>query len=183
WRFWTKDRNKLIKYFAESYPPLFLAERILPHVSDSSNIAGIASHYDAPSDFFMLFLDERYHLYSIADFRSPDDTLEQAQVNKAEHFLSLISPRPGNSLLELGCGWGGMMKFLDDKLGHSISVQGITISRTQAHFLKNTHGFDVTVDNFVAREYPANQYDRIYSMEAWDHVRPKDISQLLKKLY
>lgn len=184
WQFWTKDRNKLVTYLAEHYPPQFLIKRFIDGISDDSNIADIIRHYEVPAEFFMLFLDENYHFYSCADFHSPDDSLEQAQINKAEAFLSLIAPRPGDCLLELGCGWGGMMKFLHERLGDSVTVKGITISQTQADFIKKSYGFDdVVVESFVSREYPANQYDCIYSIDAWDHVRPKDTASLVKKLY
>jgi hypothetical protein len=93
-----------------------LAKLIIDANSHSRNLGDIADHYNVSSDFFLLFLDERYHFYSCGDFRSPADTLEQAQVNKAEHFLSLLAPKPGDNFLELGCGWGAMMKFLRDKI-------------------------------------------------------------------
>src|SRR5262249_51304298 len=165
------------------YPPQFLVDRFIDRISDDRNIADIVRHYEVPAEFFMLFLDEKYHFYSCGEFRSPSDSLEQAQINKAEGFLKLIDPRPGDRLLELGCGWGGMMKFLHERLGDSITVEGITISQTQADFIKKSYGFDVVVGNFVSREFPSNEYDCIYLLEAWDHVRPKDRTGLVKKLY
>lgn len=183
WRFWTKRRNQLTKFLAENYPPQFIARLIIDGTSRSRNLGDIVDHYDVSSDFFLLFLDERYHFYSCGDFRSPADTLEQAQINKAEHFLSLLAPKPGDNLLELGCGWGAMMKFLRDRMGNSVTLKGITISNAQARFIRQNYGFDVTVENFVTREYKLSQYDRIYSMGAWEHVRPEAVAPLLKKLY
>src|SRR6476661_2647647 len=119
WRFWTKHRNRFTKFLAENYPPQFIARHIIDATSHSRNLGDIIDHYDVSSDFFLLFLDEGYHFYSCGDFRSPTDTLEQAQINKAQHFLSLLAPKPGDNMLELGCGWGAMMKFLRDRIGDS----------------------------------------------------------------
>ena len=182
WRFWTQHRNRLTKFFAENYPPQFIAKHIIDANSPSRNLGDIAEHYNVSNDFFLLFLDKHYHFYSCGDFLSPGDTLEQAQIKKAEHFLSLIAPKPGQSFLELGCGWGAMMKFLHEKMGDSITLKGITISNAQAGYIRQNYGFDVSVENFVTREYPLSQYDRIYSMGAWEHVRPGDVAPLLKKL-
>lgn len=57
------------------------------------------------------------------------------------------------------------------------------MSRTQAEFIKKSYGFNVEVGNIVTREYPADQYDCIYSIDVWDHVRCKDTPRLVKKLY
>jgi len=183
WRFWTKHRNRFTKFLAENYPPQFIARHIIDATSHSRNLGDIIDHYDVSSDFFLLFLDEGYHFYSCGDFRSPTDTLEQAQINKAQHFLSLLAPKPGDNMLELGCGWGAMMKFLRDRIGDSVTLKGITISNAQARFICQNYGFDIAVENFVTREYQLSQYDHIYSMGAWEHVRPQDVAPLLKKLY
>ena len=74
WEFWTKHRNRLVTYLAEHYPPPFLVHRFIDRISDDRNIGDIVKHYELPTELFMLFLDEKYHFDSCAEYRSPNDT-------------------------------------------------------------------------------------------------------------
>ena len=60
-------------------------------------------------------------------------------------MLGLIVSAARQPPARLGCGWGGMMKYLHQKLGDSVTVEGITVSRTQAEFIKKSYGFNVEV--------------------------------------
>ena len=96
---------------------------------DRSHAAGIEYHYDLPTAFYRLFLDQSFMFYSCADFNSPRDTLEQAQLNKANHILSLINPKAGERILEFGCGWGSMMRHIYDATGDKNNLIGYTLSK------------------------------------------------------
>lgn len=88
----------------------------------------IAHHYDLSNDFYRLWLDDAM-VYSCAYFRSVDDTLEQAQMQKIDHILNKIRLQPGEKLLDIGCGWGALVIRAAQKYGaHCI---GITLSREQ----------------------------------------------------
>lgn len=65
----------------------------------------VTSHYDIGNDFYKLWLDETLS-YSCAYFKNPEDTLYQAQVNKADYILQKLNLKEGMSLLDIGCGWG-----------------------------------------------------------------------------
>jgi len=67
-------------------------------------VLGIAAHYDVSNDFYELFLDRKYMFCTCADFPTGQETIEEAQAIKANHLLNLIDPRPGEKILELGCG-------------------------------------------------------------------------------
>ena len=88
----------------------------------------IAHHYDLSNDFYRLWLDENM-VYSCAYFRSPSDTLEQAQVQKIDHILNKIRLQPGERLLDIGCGWGALVIRAAQKYG--ARCVGITLSRAQ----------------------------------------------------
>lgn len=88
----------------------------------------IAHHYDLSNDFYRLWLDENM-VYSCAYFRSPDDTLEQAQIQKINHILNKIQLQPGERLLDIGCGWGALVIQAAKKYG--ARCVGITLSREQ----------------------------------------------------
>ena len=80
----------------------------------------ISKHYDLGNDFFSLWLDPSL-TYSSAIFEKQESNLESAQMNKYKKLLSLINPKVGDKILEIGCGWGGffffVVFFLSDMLG------------------------------------------------------------------
>jgi cyclopropane-fatty-acyl-phospholipid synthase len=88
----------------------------------------IAAHYDLGNDFYALMLDPSM-TYSCAFFDGSDDDLATAQVRKWDHLLDLLQPRAGESMLEIGCGWGGFAVHAARTRG--CRVVGITISEEQ----------------------------------------------------
>ena len=93
----------------------------------------IAKHYDLGNEFFSLWLDKTL-TYSSAIFNSKDQKLEEAQQNKYEKLINLLSPKTGGKLLEIGCGWGGFAEYLGKK--YDVKLDCITISRKQYEFAK-----------------------------------------------
>jgi cyclopropane-fatty-acyl-phospholipid synthase len=74
----------------------------------------VAHHYDIGNDVYKLFLDEKM-FYSCAYFRDPNDTLEAAQINKCRLLASKLDLKPGQKVLDIGCGWGGMAIYLAER--------------------------------------------------------------------
>ena len=71
----------------------------------------VAHHYDLSNELYGLFLDSGMN-YSCAYFRSPTDTIEEAQQNKLRHIAAKLDLKPGQRVLDIGCGWGGMAIYL-----------------------------------------------------------------------
>ena len=88
----------------------------------------ISKHYDLGNEFFSLWLDPSL-TYSSAIFEKEDSNLELAQMNKYKKLLSLINPKPGDKILEIGCGWGGFAEFVGKN--YDIKMDCITISQKQ----------------------------------------------------
>ena len=80
------------------------------------------------NEFFSLWLDPSL-TYSSAIFENQDSNLESAQINKYKKLLSLINPRPGDKILEIGCGWGGFAEFVGKN--YDVKMDCITISQKQ----------------------------------------------------
>ncbi len=88
----------------------------------------ISMHYDLGNDFFSLWLDPSL-TYSSAIFEKQESDLESAQMNKYKKILSLINPKAGDKILEIGCGWGGFAEFVGKNLDSKMDC--ITISQKQ----------------------------------------------------
>jgi cyclopropane-fatty-acyl-phospholipid synthase len=86
-------------------------------------------HYDVPADFYRLWLDSRL-VYSCAYYREPGDGLEEAQTQKLEYLCRKLRLKPGDHVLDIGCGWGGFALYAAQT--HGALVHGITLSRRQS---------------------------------------------------
>jgi cyclopropane-fatty-acyl-phospholipid synthase len=94
----------------------------------------ISYHYDKGNEFYSLYLDKTM-TYSCAYYKSKDDSLEEAQLSKYEHICRKLLLSPGESLLDIGCGWGGMLIYAAQKYG--ITGVGNTLSKNQYEYAGN----------------------------------------------
>ena len=88
----------------------------------------VAHHYDLSDQLYDLFLD-RDRQYSCAYFRGENDDLEQAQLDKKRHIAAKLLIEPGQKVLDIGCGWGGLALYLAGECG--ADVTGLTLSVEQ----------------------------------------------------
>lgn len=99
-----------------------------PHSVERDRQA-VTYHYNVSNDFYALWLDQRL-VYSCAYFHSPDDDLDQAQEHKLDYICRKLRLRPGQRLLDIGCGWGGLVMYAAQHYG--VDAAGITLSQPQA---------------------------------------------------
>jgi cyclopropane-fatty-acyl-phospholipid synthase len=183
WQRVAGDPPAAANWIRNAWPPVFLRGALIAAKKRQDHVLGISAHYDVSNDFYELFLDKKYMFYSCADFITGRETLEEAQQNKADFILRLIDPQPGEKILELGCGWGPMLKRIYEATGDKENLCGYTLSKEQVAYNETHNGFQVEFRNFVTSEFPTEAYDKIYSIGAWEHVRPQEVPQLLGKLY
>jgi cyclopropane-fatty-acyl-phospholipid synthase len=135
--------------------------------------ATVRYHYDVSNDFFKLFLDQRM-IYSCAYFKSPDDDLDTAQRQKLDYLCRKLRLRPGERLLDLGCGWGGLLIHAAREYG--VDALGITLSVPQAEFARERirqEGLAAhcRVEVCDYRELKRElQFDKIVSVGMFEHV-------------
>lgn len=135
----------------------------------------VAHHYDLSDELFDLFLDSDRQ-YSCAYFLNPDDDLETAQWNKKLHLAAKLNLKPGQRVLDIGSGWGGLGLFLAS-LVDDLQVDGVTLSKEQ-HAVSNRRAREAGVADrvrFHLKDYREvqEQYDRIVSVGMLEHVGPR----------
>ena len=143
----------------------------------------IAAHYDLGNEFFSIWLDKTL-TYSCGIFNSSDETLEKAQINKYNKLIELIKPKPGNKILEIGCGWGGFAEQLAKN--YDVKLDCITISKKQFEFTKgkiNRLGLNHKV-NIKMADYRdiKKEYENIISIEMIEAVGEKYLNNYFKSI-
>ncbi|MBV9785604.1 MAG: class I SAM-dependent methyltransferase [Acidisphaera sp.] len=132
----------------------------------------VAHHYDLNGRLYSLFLD-RDRQYSCAYFRQGGESLEQAQAEKKRHIAAkLLLDRPGLTVLDIGCGWGGMALTLAREFG--ARVTGITLSTEQLAEARSRAAAEGLADrvSFELADYRSmtDRFDRIVSVGMFEHV-------------
>ena len=130
-----------------------------------------AHHYDLGNRLYRLFLDEDMQ-YSCAYFEDGDETLEEAQLKKKRHIAAKLMLRPGQRVLDIGCGWGGMALYLARVA--DVEVLGITLAERQLEVARErarAAGLDDRV-HFELLDYRLveGRFDRIVSVGMMEHV-------------
>lgn len=131
----------------------------------------IAHHYDIGNALYRLFLDEGL-FYSCAYFESDDDTLEAAQRAKCRLIAAKLGLRPGQRILDIGSGWGGLAIYLAQM--EEVSVLGVTLSKEQ-HALAQARAREAGVSDRVRFELCDyreldQKFDRLVSVGMFEHV-------------
>jgi cyclopropane-fatty-acyl-phospholipid synthase len=119
---------------ADPLPQRVLRRVYRPHDNSLSNARdNIHRHYNLGNDFYKLWLDERL-VYTCAYFRRPDDTLEQAQIDKMDLVCRKLRLRPGDRVVEAGCGWGALALHIAEHYGANVTAYNI--AREQIQFAR-----------------------------------------------
>ncbi len=143
----------------------------------------VAHHYDLRDELYDFFLD-RDRQYSCAYFRAGDESLEIAQENKKRHIAAKLLLKPGQKVLDIGSGWGGMALFLAGTF--DVDVTGVTLSREQ-HAVSSRRTIEKGVTEKVRfklldyREEPG-RYDRIVSVGMFEHVGSAHYLEYFRKV-
>lgn len=157
---------------AAQYNPMARAQR------------NVAHHYDLSDELYDLFLDANRQ-YTCAYYEDPDDDLETAQACKQAHIAAKLCVEPGQRILDIGCGWGGLAFYLSRTC--DADVTGITLSGRQLEFAnaeaERREGNYKT--RFALQDYRNihETYDRIVSVGMFEHVGVPHYKKFFTTLY
>jgi cyclopropane-fatty-acyl-phospholipid synthase len=131
----------------------------------------ISHHYDLGNDFYRLWLDEQL-VYTCAYFPTPDASLEQAQIAKMDHVCRKLRLRPGESVVEAGCGWGSLARHMARNYG--VTVTAYNISHAQISYARERakiEGLENRV-RYVEDDYRtiSGRFDAFVSVGMLEHV-------------
>ncbi len=146
----------------------------------------IHHHYDLGNEFYQLWLDQAEMQYTCAYYEAPDLTLEQAQLAKLEHVCRKLRLKPGMTVVEAGCGWGGLARYMARNYG--VKVHSYNISREQLAYAREEsqrQGLDGLV-TYVEDDYRniEGKYDAFVSIGMLEHVGKENypaLSELIKR--
>ncbi len=132
-------------------------------------------HYNRGEDIYDWMLDKEHRQYSCAIFKDPKETLEQAQTNKLAHIVKKLNLKPGQRVLDIGCGWGGLSRYIAKEVG--CEVHGISLASNQIEYCKKKSR-ESKLDNLLSYELcdyreVKGTWDRIVNIGFFEHVSPK----------
>lgn len=146
--------------------------------SKKLNRQAISFHYDVSNDFYALWLDEQM-VYSCAYYEDTSQSLEQAQRNKLDHICRKLRLKPGERLLDIGCGWGALICWAAEHYG--VSAHGITLSQNQFDHVQRMikqRGLEqkVSAELLDYRDLQGEaRFDKLVSVGMFEHVGLKNL--------
>ncbi|GAA6117451.1 cyclopropane-fatty-acyl-phospholipid synthase family protein [Apilactobacillus kunkeei] len=147
--------------------------------NESTSKKDIQSHYDIGNDFYKIWLDKTM-TYSCAYFENPDDDLYDAQMQKVHHIIKKLNPKPGRTLLDIGCGWGTLMLTAAKEYG--LNVVGVTLSQEQCDYVNaqiEKFGLqdqaEVRLQDY--RQLGDEHFDYITSVGMFEHVGKENLNE------
>ena len=160
---------------------LWLGHRRIANSYDKAR-DNIHHHYDIGNDFYRLWLDTAEMQYTCAYFPDPSMTLEQAQVAKLHHVCRKLQLKPGDSVVEAGCGWGGLALFMARHYG--VKVKAYNISKEQVAYAHQRAEHEGLADRvqYVLDDYRniEGEFDVFVSVGMLEHVGKNDYLTLGK---
>ena len=147
-----------------------MAEQTAASTKKHQSVGEVRAHYDLSNEFFQLFTDSTV-TYSCAYFPRDDMTMGEAQIAKLDLSLDKLGLKPGMTLLDVGCGWGSLMKRAMEH--YDVNVIGVTLSKNQHRFCRDLlakadsdRSYKVLLQDWAEVKEPV---DRIVIIEALEH--------------
>lgn len=185
----TSDIFSVISSLADhTLKPVRKYVRFIPSMPEflhnkEKDAEAIRYHYDVSNDFYRHWLDENM-VYSCAYFENGDEDLDTAQLKKIDHILEKIRLRPGDKLLDIGCGWGALVlraahKFGAQCVGITLSENQFALARERVERAGLGNRIEIRLQDYRDVE---DCYDRITSVGMFEHVGLKNLPAYFSKI-
>jgi cyclopropane fatty-acyl-phospholipid synthase-like methyltransferase len=168
-----------VKYFLTKFVPEFAVH------SKAYDQKLVRGHYDRGDDFFGAFLGPRM-VYTSGFFTDPGQTVEQAQDQKMELVCRKLMLKPGETFLDIGCGWGTLVRYAVEHYG--VRATGVTLSKNQAAWGNDqiakagmTGRAEILCLDY--RDIPTRQFKKIANLEMVEHVGIKHVGAFYRQVY
>jgi cyclopropane-fatty-acyl-phospholipid synthase len=147
--------------------------------------AAVQYHYDVGNDFYALWLDKRM-VYSCAYFKTGQEDIDTAQEQKLDHICRKLRLSPGEHLLDIGCGWGGLVMYAAEHYG--VNALGVTLSARQAELANQRIGAANLADRVSVRlldyrDLEDEQFDKLVSVGMFEHVGRSHLPEYFTHAY
>ncbi len=183
-----ENRASLVHYKIEPRHVQWAVTHFLPEAlihSQKQDTRIVREHYDRGNDFFEWFLGDRM-VYTSGFFADPEQSVEQAQDNKMKLVCDKLQLKPGERLLDIGCGWGTLARFAAKHYG--VDATGVTISTQQTEYANQKIAEDGLSDRARVlcmdyRDIPKDKpFDKIVSLEMVEHVGVKNLASYYRQV-
>jgi cyclopropane fatty-acyl-phospholipid synthase-like methyltransferase len=183
-----RKRDRFVNYDLTWSQADFVVRKLIPSLlvhNKSVDKKFIEDHYNRGNDFFEAFLADTM-VYTSGFFKSQDDTLEEAQLRKIRLVGEKLQLKPGEKLLDIGCGWGTLVMETAKQFG--VDATGVTLSSSGADFATDRikkRGLEgkariLTLDY---RDIPQQKWNKISCLEMAEHVGLKNFHKFLTQVY
>lgn len=144
----------------------------------------VSHHYDLDGKLYELFLDDDWQ-YTCAYYENENQSLEDAQLAKKRHVTAKLLADEGHSVLEMGCGWGGLALYIAEMTGARVTAvtlaeEQVTVAKRRAEQRGLADKVDFRLQNYRDAE---GTFDRIISIGMLEHVGPKNYADMFKQAY
>ena len=178
----NNNEYSIVSGFALGKIPSIISQRIRSSNSIKKAPKNIQDHYDLSNDFFKGFLDKSM-TYSSAIFSEETKTLHEGQLKKIDSLLSKAKIQKESSILDIGCGWGGLISRASQQF--NCQSTGITLSKNQFQFSKELIS-ELSLESKISIELQDyrlidNKFDHIFSVEMLEAVGHKGINEFFHK--
>ena len=174
-----RNRMESTVYWNFSLAPLVVAH-LLKNLQSKARASQVAEvHYDLSNKFYQSMLDERM-IYSCGYWKNAKN-LDQAQEHKLDLICRKLYLQPGETLLDIGCGWGGLAKFAAENYG--AKVTGVTVSKEQAALAQEScKGLDIEI---LLQDYRdvCGQFDKVVSVGMFEHVGRQNYREYMEVVH
>lgn len=146
-----------------------------PTKSSGASTEALEHHYDIGNEFYQLWLDAQFLSYTCALWQEETDTLEAAQLRKINYHCRQVKMAEAKRVLDVGCGWGGLLKYLAESYALE-RVVGLTLNQAHLDFIAAYQNprLEARLENW-AEHVPAEPYDVVFAWGVVEHAARPDL--------